>query len=490
MVFASGIFLFIFLPVTIAGNYVLRNHSTKIRNLFLLLMSAFFYLESGVAPFLLLILSIIMNYSITLGMVFFDRERNISAKRNTLILAVIYNVGMLFVFKYLRFVMGEIPFLFGDILPEWLSCITLPLGISFYTFQALSYVIDVYRDCSLVERNIVNVALYISFFPQLIAGPIVRWDSIHDTLVLENRGGYWNEGFKRFAIGLGKKAIIANQMAVFADKAFSLLEERNLTTGFAWLGAIAYTMQIYFDFSGYSDMAIGLGKMLGFNFQENFNYPYISKSITEFWRRWHISLSSWFKDYVYVPLGGNRCNKSRMYLNLFIVWMLTGIWHGANYTFWLWGLFYFVFLLLEKAFTSRNSWNKGIVKRRIYIYNIFENLFSHIYTMFIVILLWVLFRADSVSQALQFMKCMFTKGASSVYAIGVTGLYFRNFIGYGIVAVIGCTPWVHKIKRILDKCFKQRTIQVLSEIYIVFVFILACCVTIDSNYNPFIYFNF
>lgn len=302
MVFASGIFLFIFLPVTIAGNYVLRNHSTKIKNLFLLLMSAFFYLESGVAPFLLLILSLIMNYSITLGMVFFDRKQNISAKRNTLILAVIYNVGMLFVFKYLRFVMGEIPFLFGGILPEWLSCITLPLGISFYTFQALSYVIDVYRDCSLVERNIVNVALYISFFPQLIAGPIVRWDSIHDTLILENRGGYWNEGLKRFAIGLGKKVIIANQMAVFADKAFSLLEEGNLTTGFAWLGAIAYTLQIYFDFSGYSDMAIGLGKMFGFNFQENFNYPYISKSITEFWRRWHISLSSWFKDYVYVPV--------------------------------------------------------------------------------------------------------------------------------------------------------------------------------------------
>ena len=188
MVFASGIFLFIFLPITIAGNYVLRNHSTKIRNLFLLLMSAFFYLESGVAPFLLLILSIIMSYSITLGMVFFDRKQNISAKRNTLILAVIYNVGMLFVFKYLRFVMGEIPFLFGGILPEWLSCITLPLGISFYTFQALSYVIDVYRDSSLVEWNIVNVALYISFFPQLIAGPIVRWDSIHDTLLLENRG--------------------------------------------------------------------------------------------------------------------------------------------------------------------------------------------------------------------------------------------------------------------------------------------------------------
>ena len=487
MVFASGIFLFVFLPVTIAGNYVLRNHSTKIRNLFLLLMSAFFYLESGVAPFLLLILSIIMNYSITLGMVFFDRKQNISAKRNTLILAVIYNVGMLFVFKYLRFVMGEIPFLFGGILPEWLSCITLPLGISFYTFQALSYVIDVYRDSSLVEWNIVNVALYISFFPQLIAGPIVRWDSIHDTLLLENRCGYWNEGFKRFAIGLGKKVIIANQMAVFADKAFSLLEEGNLTTGFAWLGAITYTLQIYFDFSGYSDMAIGLGKMFGFNFQENFNYPYISKSITEFWRRWHISLSSWFKDYVYVPLGGNRCNKSRMYFNLFIVWMLTGIWHGANYTFWLWGLFYFVVLLVEKTFISRKTQNKGIEKRWVYI---FETLLGHIYTMFIVILLWVLFRADSVSQALQYMKCMFTKSASSVFAIGVTRLYFRNFIGYGIVAVIGCTPWVHKIKIILDKYLKQRTIQVLSEIYIVFVFILACCVTIDSNYNPFIYFNF
>lgn len=349
MVFASGIFLFIFLPVTFIGNWLLRNKSTWIKNSFLLLMSMFFYLESGILQFCLLLLSIVINYSFARLMSNVHQKNNMKIKKIIFILAVIYNVSVLFIFKYLKFLLGEVGGLFGWGVPEIISRITLPLGISFYTFQALSYVIDVYRDNNLVEKKLVNVALYISFFPQLVAGPIVRWDQIRNDLNKHDRIGTWNEGFRRFSIGLGKKVIIANHMALFADKAFMLLDEQNLTTGFAWIGAIAYTLQIYFDFSGYSDMAIGLGAMFGFEFPENFNYPYISKSITEFWRRWHISLSSWFRDYVYIPLGGNRCKKTRMIFNLFVVWLLTGIWHGANYTFWLWGILYYLFLVMEKT---------------------------------------------------------------------------------------------------------------------------------------------
>lgn len=365
MVFASGIFLFFFLPVTFIGNWLLRNRSTWIKNSFLLLMSMFFYLESGFLQFCLLVMSILINYSFARLMSYTHQKERKNCKTLILIIAVIYNVSVLFVFKYLKFLLGEVGGLFGWGVPEIISRITLPLGISFYTFQALSYVIDVYRNNNLVEKKLVNVALYISFFPQLVAGPIVRWDQIRNDLNKYDRIGKWNEGFKRFSMGLGKKVIIANYMALFADKAFMLLEEQNLTMGFAWMGAIAYTLQIYFDFSGYSDMAIGLGAMFGFDFPENFHYPYISKSITEFWRRWHISLSSWFRDYVYIPLGGNRCKKTRMFFNLFVVWLLTGIWHGANYTFWLWGILYYLFLVMEK--TAYRLFGMGGVQTKLRI---------------------------------------------------------------------------------------------------------------------------
>ncbi len=310
MVFASGTFLFIFFPGTLIGYWLLRKKSVNVRNLFLLTMSLGFYLNSGLRQFILLLFSIFINYVIALAIA--KANQHIQIHKALLILAVMYNVGMLFVFKYLTFLGQEIGRLLN--VSEYINLeIALPLGISFYTFQALSYVIDVYRDASLAENNIVNVALYVSFFPQLIAGPIVRWDSIRSDLRTKNENSFavrLNNGLHRFAIGLGKKVMIANQMAIFADKAFALLNENQLTTPMAWLGAFSYTMQIYFDFSGYSDMAIGLGEIFGFYFPENFNYPYISASITEFWRRWHISLSTWFRDYVYIPLGGtNVLNK-------------------------------------------------------------------------------------------------------------------------------------------------------------------------------------
>ena len=467
MVFASGIFLFMFLPVAIVGYWLLRKQKIWIKNLFLLIMSMGFYLECGIKEFILLMLSVVVNY-VAARLIVMCKDKKI--RKIIFICSITYNVGMLFVFKYLVFVTTQMSHFIQQ--PQFIRSIALPLGISFYTFQAMSYVIDVYRDPKLIETNILNVALYISFFPQLVAGPIVRWETIKDDI--KNRN-YDYRGVFRFVIGLGKKVLIANQMAVLADKAFDLLAQNELTAQFAWIGAVGYMLQIYFDFSGYSDMAIGLGAVFGFRFPENFNYPYMSGSVTEFWRRWHISLSSWFRDYVYIPLGGNRCSKSRMYFNLFIVWVLTGVWHGANYTFWLWGLLYFLFLVLEKT--------TGIFRNSKAVAGV-----GHIYTLMVVLLLWILFRADSVSDAARYIKIMFTGGATSVYAIGVTKLYIKNYIGYIAIAIIGCFPWM---KILGEKVLVNKKIRnIIIQVFMIIVFILACCATIDSNYNPFIYFNF
>lgn len=277
--------------------------------------------------------------------------------------------------------------------------------------------------------------------------------------------------------------IIANQMAVYADKAFELLASQELTTAFSWMGAVAYTLQIYYDFSGYSDMAIGLGEIFGFHFPENFNYPYISKSITEFWRRWHISLSSWFKDYVYIPLGGSRCSTRRMFFNLFIVWLCTGVWHGANYTFWLWGIVYFVLLAAEKLMMkSRPEKCKASSDTAA------VSVFKHIYTLLMVMFLWVLFRADSLREAGLYMLHMLGNGTDTGYAVGVTKLYLKNSIGYFIIAMIGCIPWTAVLKRRIN--LSERSWNRISQLCVILIFAIACCVTIDSNYNPFIYFNF
>ncbi len=479
MVFASGTFLFVFFPLTLVGYWLLRKKSVNVRNLFLLTMSLGFYLNSGLRQFILLLFSIFINYVIALAIA--KANQHIQIHKALLILAVMYNVGMLFVFKYLTFLGQEIGRLLN--VSEHINLeIALPLGISFYTFQALSYVIDVYRDASLVETNIANVTLYVSFFPQLIAGPIVRWDSIRTDLRTKNKNSFavrLNNGLHRFAIGLGKKVIIANQMAIFADKSFAMLNANQLTTQMAWLGAFSYTMQIYFDFSGYSDMAIGLGEIFGFYFPENFNYPYISASITEFWRRWHISLSTWFRDYVYIPLGGNKCSKQRMLFNLLVVWTLTGIWHGANYTFWIWGILYFILLMFEKTCL------RG--QRRT---TVFGKIVGHLYTLFAITMLWVIFRADNIKDAWDYIIIMLGgRQATGAYALGVTKLYIKNSIGYGALAVIACIPW----KNLWDKVSKNRKNtkwNVVWEICSVLIFIIAVCMTIDGDYNPFVYFNF
>jgi alginate O-acetyltransferase complex protein AlgI len=347
--------------------------------------------------------------------------------------------------------------------------ISLPIGISFFTFQLMSYLFDVYYKKAEAQKNLLYVGLYVSLFPQLIAGPIVRYEAI--AAEITERHESFDDvvlGMKRFIYGLAKKVLIANYVAQIADNVFDYLAG-STTVAMVWLGAICYTLQIYFDFSGYSDMAIGLGRIFGFHFDENFNYPYISKSVTEFWRRWHISLSSWFRDYVYIPLGGNRVNKSRWILNLFVVWLLTGIWHGANWTFVVWGLIYFIVLLLEKltGFTKKFGW------------------LSHIYTMLIVIIAWVIFRADDMSAAFVYIGNMFGVGATGLWDAAVTDYLCATAVVL-IAACIGMTPLV---KKWFDK-LQSTKFQFIESIWVGIISVLSLLQVVSSTYNPFIYFNF
>lgn len=379
MLFSSALFLYYFLPIVLFTYYIILPRQTEILNIFLLIASLCFYAWGEPIFVCLMMFSCFMNWLFALWI---DKYRKFAISIITWML--IYNLSILFVFKYLNFTCNILTsFGFYNSIPT----IILPIGISFFTFQAISYVIDVYRKKGEVQKNPLNVALYICLFPQLIAGPIVRYETISKEIKSRHitKNDFTN-GVERFIIGLSKKMLLANNMAIIADHIFNITWN-NLTLPLAWLGAVAYTFQIYFDFSGYSDMAIGLGKMFGFHFLENFNYPYIAKTITDFWRRWHISLSSWFRDYVYIPLGGNRVNTSRLFINLFIVWFLTGLWHGANWTFIIWGLLYFILLCMEKSIHIEKH----------------TNILTHVYTLLFVIIGWVIFRSDSIENAYIYM---------------------------------------------------------------------------------------
>ena len=395
MLFSSTVFIYLFLPCTLIGYYLIFRKSRQLQNIFLLFVSLFFYAWGEPKFVLVMLLSIICNWFFGILVDKAKKKEKKSMIRLVLALTVIFNLSILFVFKYLNFTANTICSIFG--ITSSIPKIALPIGISFFTFQAMSYVLDVYRDKGAVQKNILNVGLYISFFPQLIAGPIVRYETVAEEI--KNRKETLDDffdGFARFIVGLGKKVLLSNTFALLADRAFDgCANGDNLSVAFSWLGAIAYTLQIFFDFSGYSDMAIGLGKMFGFHFLENFNYPYISLSVAEFWRRWHISLGSWFRDYVYIPLGGNRVSKSRNIFNLFVVWGLTGVWHGANWTFIVWGLMYFVLLTFEKL--------TGFEKRKSKPFMVFR----WFYTMFFVIMGWVVFRSNSLTDAFVYMKSMF-----------------------------------------------------------------------------------
>lgn len=463
MLFSTNIFLFVFLPIVILIYYLFLRKHIKLKNTFLLIVSLLFYAWSEPKFLLVMVASILLNWIFGL---LIDKYRN--RAKIFLILSIIANLSIIFVFKYIAFAVENINSIFN--LSIGVREIVLPLGISFFTFQAMSYVIDVYRDKVKVQKNLIKLALFVSFFPQLIAGPIVRYETIADQI--DNRKetfDKFSEGVCRFIIGLGKKVIIANSIAIVADKAFSLNE---LSVSMAWMGVIAYTIQIFFDFSGYSDMAIGLGKMFGFDFLENFNYPYISKSISEFWRRWHISLGTWFKDYVYIPLGGNRVKTKRLIFNLFIVWSLTGLWHGANWTFILWGIMYFALITFEKLFKFDEK-----VK---------NNIFKHIYTMFFVILGWILFRSDTLSEAVVYIKNMLGLN-SNVLFDNVSFVYFMEYVFYFIIGILFSLPIKDKLENLIKN---KKAYKIAEMIIIILIFAMSITYVNESVYNPFIYFNF
>ena len=471
MVFSSLVFLCIFLPVVFLLHTAVKNR--KVKNGLLLAASLLFYTYGEPVYILLMVVSALFNYLFGL----------LLAKRRSKVLvgaAVAVNVGLLGVFKYTGFLLTNLNLIPGLHLP--VPEIMLPIGISFFTFQALSYVIDVYRDQVPVQKNYGKLLLYISFFPQLIAGPIVRYKDIAEQIdnrtVTRDNAAF---GLRRFIVGLGKKVLIANAMGAAADYIFNA-GAANLDILAAWIGAVAYLMQIYYDFSAYSDMAIGLGRMFGFQFKENFNYPYISGTVQEFWRRWHISLSSFFRDYVYIPLGGNRKGKFRTVLNRIIVFFLTGLWHGANWTFVVWGLFHGFFLLLEEFIPKLKKLPKALL---------------HVYTLLVVTVGFVVFRADTISEAVLYIGQMFSgfdfsAGAMSFAVQALTPW----FICMLLAAVVGCGPLAKvtagirqlETKETLTK--REKTVQAVS--FVLAGLLLVWCILrlAGGSYNPFIYFRF
>jgi alginate O-acetyltransferase complex protein AlgI len=470
MVFSSSIFLFFFLPLVITGYYLLKD---DYRLYFLLLASLFFYAWGEGRYVLIMLVSIAINYGFGLFIhTSIAAQKKILAKV-LLVFAVACNLGVLFYFKYFDFTLNTVNIVFNTGLA--LRNIVLPIGISFFTFQGMSYVIDLYWQKVDVQKNPAKLAFYISFFPQLIAGPIVRYIDIEAQICNRTESvEKFVAGAQRFVIGLAKKVIIANNMGYVADLVFANPAVEN-TAATAWLGVICYAFQIYFDFSGYSDMAIGLGRMFGFEFLENFNYPYISKTVTEFWRRWHISLSSWFRDYVYIPLGGNR--KGNVYVNLLIVFVLTGFWHGANFQFIAWGLWHGFFLIIERLFGERKAQNKKIIPLR------------YAMTMLIVVIGWVFFRSPGLRYAFKFLGIMFGVVQSENAGFIVKFYLSPKVIFLLCLAAAASTP----VLNLSSDFFKAHNTVILKCIVpaLVLVLFFVCMVFVtSSSYNPFIYFRF
>ena len=473
MLFSSSVFLFLFLPLVLLVYYLPLRKWRQGQNVFLLVASLFFYAWGEPWFVLIMIASILANYGFGLWV-----ARAKGAGRSTrapLIAAAAANLGLLFVFKYLTFVMGIANRLgAGLVIPG----IELPIGISFFTFQALSYVLDVNRGRGMAQRSPLKVGLYISFFPQLIAGPIVKYETVAKEI--DDRRESWTDfsaGLCRFGVGLAKKVLIANQLAAVADRAFGM-GGVDLSAGFAWLGALCYTFQIYFDFSGYSDMAIGLGRMFGFHFLENFNWPYVSRSVTEFWRRWHISLSTWFRDYLYIPLGGSRGGRGKTLRNLFVVWLLTGVWHGASWTFVAWGLLYFLLLVPEKLWGWAVRW---------------PALLGWAWTFLMVNFGWVLFRAGTLPACLDFLGAMFGQGGGpDLQAAYYWGQYWVVIL-LGVLLAFPVAPWLtRKVEDYLGK-HARHVFPLWDAVYglaLTLIFLASAAFLVKGTYNPFIYFNF
>lgn len=460
MVFSSITFLFYFLPIVLALYYLVPN---KFKNLILLISSFIFYFYGEPKYVLLMAFSIISTY---ICGILVDKYRGTKTAKLFLILEIIISIGLLIYFKYADFIIKNINL--------WLSQkidlinVLLPIGISFYTFQMISYVVDIYRGEVKVQKNILKLATYVSLFPQLIAGPIVRYSTIEKQL--ENREYSINKfslGVRRFVIGLGKKVLIANVIGTLVNT-FFISEDKSIL--FYWLYAIGVMLQIYFDFSGYSDMAIGLGKMFGFDFLENFNYPYIATSITDFWRRWHISLSSWFRDYVYIPLGGNRVSKIKWIRNIMVVWILTGLWHGAEWNFIIWGIYFGILLIIEKLFLLKKT--EKIPK-----------FLKVIYTLFFVMISFIIFNGNEI---IENIKGLF--GIGNISVISKESIYYlKSYFIVILIGIIGATPIM---KNIMKKEKIKKFTNILEPIYLFSILLLSTSYIIDGSFNPFLYFRF
>ena len=468
MTFSSLTFLFVFFPVTFLLYALIRNHTA--RNFILAAASLVFYAFGEPVAVMIMLISIVLNYLFGRG------AAGTKWDKPAVVLAVVLNIGLLFAYKYTGFFTEILNAVFRLSIP--VPQIRLPIGISFFTFQGLSYVIDVYRDKKNVQKNLFSVLLYISFFPQLIAGPIVRYSDIA-AQIQEREFSFdrISRGVCRFLFGLAKKVLLANQMGLLADKVFSF-GGGQLATGTAWIGAVCYTLQIFFDFCGYSDMAIGLGCVFGFDFKENFNYPFISGSIQEFWRRWHISLSTWFKEYVYIPLGGNRKGRTRTTLNKWIVFFLTGLWHGASFTFILWGLWHGLWQMLEtwQLIPTGKKWFR---------------IPGHLYAMLVVVLGFVLFRADTVGQALAVIGAMFSPAAGAPAAnrelLRLLSPAFLLSLGF---ALLLSAPVFPRLRQLAERGGHAEAFETGASLVSLLLFGLSVLSLVSGGYNPFIYFRF
>ena len=471
MLFSSITFLFAFLALVLILYFIVPR---KLKNLVLLIFSLVFYAWGEAVYVLLMLASIIVAY---ITGIFADRQRKNASKKGALfsmIFAIVWNMGLLFFFKYTDFFISNANSIFG-----WnikLLGLSLPIGISFYSFQTLSYVIDVYRGEVRAQKNIINLATYVTLFPQLIAGPIVRYQTIAEQL--ETRKESFDQfaaGVKRFAIGLGKKVLLANNIG-FLFSEISGTPHSQMSVTASWLGILAYTFQIYFDFSGYSDMAIGLGKMFGFDFLENFEYPYISRSITEFWRRWHISLSTWFRDYVYIPLGGNRKGKARQCFNIMVVWFLTGFWHGANWNFMIWGVYFGVILLAEKLL-----WGNALKR--------LPAVLQHIYALILIIIGWGIFAFEDSAQLLDNFKNMFFAGGLPL--INQQSLmWLAQYAVTFVILIIASTSLSKKAGQRLETAIPRIYGWILEPLTVIGLLVISTAYLASNSFNPFLYFRF
>ncbi|HIV29169.1 MAG TPA: MBOAT family protein [Candidatus Ornithocaccomicrobium faecavium] len=453
MIFSSASFLFAFLPCVAIVYYLLRSRTA--RNVFLTLVSLFFYAWGEPWFVLVMLLSIVINWFIAL------RIGAGEHKKAWLVVGLVCDLGLLAVFKYLGFLMENVNWIFHLSLP--VPQIVLPIGISFFTFQAISYIIDVYRGDGRVQKSLMNVCLYISFFPQLIAGPIVRYQTFDDQITTRRETlDDFCEGIRRFIVGLAKKVLLANNLAALADTAFAM-QTTELSLVGTWLAAASYMLQLYFDFSGYSDMAIGLARMFGFHLLENFNLPFIARSIAGFWKRWHISLTSWFRDYLYFPLGGSRVSKGRLLFNMGVVWVLTGFWHGAQWTYLVWGFLFFVLQAFER-FSGAGKW---LEKHRI----------GHLYVFLVVMIASVVSRADSIPHALDLYRSMFGLDGSAIFD-DTARMFLREYGAFLVAGVLCCLPVP---KRIPDAV---RGVGLAAAGFVAITYVVM------GSYNPFIYFNF